>query len=177
MNMIPGKFHGKLASPFMLVHGEKAISILESLSSPSVTSTTTKMALLFALRIRLIRWMVLSSVVPLHPTLFGSTIHATNSTMSLTAIALIRFGCRFRFILQSPTMGVCSAPYIVTPLLPSTNPILQALVLNASIPTPRSSNPAPSWTSPFRRLHLKVNISSNLTTLQLPLSPYLTCPT
>jgi hypothetical protein len=24
MNMIPGKFHGKLASPFMLVHGEKA---------------------------------------------------------------------------------------------------------------------------------------------------------
>jgi hypothetical protein len=45
MNMIPGKYCGKLASPFMLVHGVRPVQRTWLPFSHSVTSITRKIAM------------------------------------------------------------------------------------------------------------------------------------
>ena len=82
MNAIPGKIHGRLASPFLLVMS--ALGFLSSLSAIYIMKKTETSN---APNIKPTPWMALSLVVLPLPMLCWSTIHATNNTTSPTAIA------------------------------------------------------------------------------------------
>ena len=115
MNAIPGKIHGQIASLFLLVHG---VGHDERTWIPlfSIWMATWNVP-----NIKPIRWMALSLVVHLLPTLFWYIIHATNNTASLIAITSTPTASLVPSIGTWNTTVVFSAPFTATKILPLKN--------------------------------------------------------
>ncbi len=146
MNAIPGKIHGHISSPFLLIHGvghdERTWIPLFSICY----FHHKKDGNLKRSKHQPIRWMALSSVVHLLPTLFWSTIHATNNNTSQIAIASTRTTSLVPSIETLNMTVVFSALFTAMTILPSRNYILLVLESNALTLLLTCFWPIQSWT-------------------------------